>query len=93
MIWIGNEGKSMFNMDNKDQPLVYDVRGLAKALDVSVRHLWRMVSAGSIPQPLQIGKRLRRWPVEEIRTWLRAGSPDRVTWERMKKAGGKSDAV
>ena len=77
IIHLGNRGKNMFETDNREQPLVYDVKGLAGVLAVSVRHLWRMVSAGSIPQPVRIGKKLKRWPVEEIRAWLRAGSPAR----------------
>jgi hypothetical protein len=54
--------------------------------DVS-RRLWgAMDSAGRIPRGRRLG-RAKVWLVEELREWLRAGCPDRATWEARKEAG------
>jgi predicted DNA-binding transcriptional regulator AlpA len=55
-------------------------RRLARLLDVSERHLQAMNSAGKLPRPMKLG-RCRVWYLAEIRAWLRAGCPDRQTWE------------
>ena len=61
-------------------PLAVDARGLAEMLGVSLRHVRRMDSAGEIPKGVRLGRAVR-WSVEEIHAWLRAGAPDRKSWE------------
>ncbi|MFC1739710.1 helix-turn-helix transcriptional regulator [Planctomycetota bacterium] len=57
---------------------------LAKMLSLSPRTVWRLLSAGKLPKPIQIGGSVR-WELErEIKPWLQAGAPDRKTWEQMK---------
>jgi hypothetical protein len=64
------------------------VRGAqAAALCAISRRLWgAMDSAAKIPR----GRKLCRakvWLVEELRDWLRAGCPDRATWEARREGG------
>ena len=51
----------------------------ARALGVGRSTLYRLNSAGKIPQPLRVGKRLR-WRARELRDWARAGGPPRSRW-------------
>lgn len=46
----------------------------AELLDISVRTLWRLRSAGKIPQPVRIGGNIR-WNAAEIWAWIEAGCP------------------
>ncbi len=66
------------------QPLAIDAKALAATLGVSVRSVRTMDGAGRIPRPVRLNGRCIRWPLDEIRAWLRAGAPDRRTWEAMK---------
>ena len=53
---------------------------LAKRLGFSTRTIWRLTSAGKIPQPLKIGGSVR-WRADEIDAWIYAGCPDMDTWD------------
>ena len=48
-----------------------DPRELAKMLGVTRQtiYLWRQ--AGRLPQPIRLGRRVIRWPEDEIRQWIR----------------------
>src|SRR4051794_24479932 len=46
---------------------------VSQLLSCSGRHVWRLVDAGLMPAPLQIG-RLRRWRVGTLRAWIRDGA-------------------
>lgn len=35
--------------------------------------------------PVRLGTKAPRWRVDELRDWLAAGCPDRLTWERMRR--------
>lgn len=48
---------------------------LAEMLSVSPRTLQRMLSAGKIPSPVQLGRKMIRWRVNEIKNWIAAGCP------------------
>lgn len=66
--------------------LAVPAAGLAKLLNISERHVWGLHSSGRLPLPVRIGgSRAVRWRVAEIREWLEAGTPDRATWESMRK--------
>ena len=43
-------------------------------LQISQRTLWRMRSAGQLPEPLRLGGTVR-WRKEELDAWLAAGCP------------------
>ena len=51
--------------------LLWDVRRVAKALDVGQRTLWRWIAAGTFPAPdLSIGAKVRRWRPETVLNWI-----------------------
>ncbi len=56
------------------QPALITVAELAQMMQVSVRTLWRLLSAGQIPAPIRIGGNTR-WRVEEINRWIAEGCP------------------
>ena len=60
--------------------LAVSAKGAARMLGVSERHLWALNSSGRLPRPVNLGRSVR-WPVEELRAWLAAGSPERGKWE------------
>lgn len=54
-------------------------RELAALLGCSRALVWRLNSAGRIPQPVRVGG-LTRWRVDEVRAWVAAGAPPRARW-------------
>ncbi len=56
------------------QPALITATELAQMMRVSVRTLWRLLSAGRIPAPIRIGGNAR-WRVEEIDRWIAEGCP------------------
>lgn len=61
---------------------------LGQMLSLSKRQIFRLNSCGKIPVPIRIGGSIR-WNESEIIEFLKAGAPDRKTWEAMKE--GRSD--
>jgi excisionase family DNA binding protein len=53
-------------------PALLDVRAVARLLDCSTRHVYRMTDAGRIPPPCRMGA-LVRWPRLSIETWIAGG--------------------
>jgi excisionase family DNA binding protein len=53
-----------------------DVRAVARLLDCSVRHVYRLADGGRMPPPLKLGA-LVRWRRSDIEQWLTAGAPRR----------------
>jgi excisionase family DNA binding protein len=47
---------------------------VAELLDVSVRTVWRLRSAGQIPEPVKLGRSIR-WNAAELSTWIERGCP------------------
>ncbi len=47
---------------------------VAAMLGVSERTLWRLLSAGKLPEPVRIG-RSTRWRAAEVREWIERGCP------------------
>ena len=47
-----------------------NVSEVARILSVSTRTVWRLVSAGELPPPQRIGKRLRRWRAADIENYV-----------------------
>jgi prophage regulatory protein len=62
-------------------------RELAEMLDVSLRQVWRLNSAGKLPRPIRLGGSVR-WDRDEVLAWFKAGCPDRRTWEARKAVQG-----
>jgi predicted DNA-binding transcriptional regulator AlpA len=66
-------------------PFAMDARGLAAMLSGSVRWIRTQDAAGKLPRPIRVAGRVL-WLREEIESWLKAGAPDRATWEVLKAA-------
>jgi len=57
----------------------------AAALCSTSARTWRAWDvAGKIPAPIRIGRRTF-WRAQDLRDWVAAGCPDRVTWESQRK--------
>jgi excisionase family DNA binding protein len=51
------------------------IRDIATLLSCSARHVYRLVDARRIPQPIKLGA-LLRWVKTDIDHWIAAGCPD-----------------
>lgn len=49
-----------------------DVRAVARLLDCSPRHVYRLADAGQMPPPVRLGA-LVRWRRQDLDAWLTAG--------------------
>ena len=56
------------------EPLLIPAEELARLLQVSTRTLWRLRSAGELPQPVRFGGTVR-WRLDEVRKWIAEGCP------------------
>jgi hypothetical protein len=48
---------------------------------------FKLQRSGRTPLPVYLGTRRPVFLIAELDAWLRAGAPDRITWERLKKDG------
>lgn len=55
---------------------------VAEFLQVSARKVWRMKSAGQMPDAVVIGGRSTRWDPDAIMGWVRQGCPDVSSFKR-----------
>jgi predicted DNA-binding transcriptional regulator AlpA len=65
--------------------LALDAAGLAAAVGISRRSVCTLAAAGKLPASVRLGGRVV-WYLPEVRAWLKAGAPDRQTWEAVKAA-------
>jgi excisionase family DNA binding protein len=56
------------------QAALLNVRAVARLLDCSQRHVYRLADAGRMPPPVRIGA-LVRWSRLDIDQWIAAGCP------------------
>lgn len=64
-------------METRESPAVLiPAEVFASMLGVSERTLWRLLSAGKVPEPLRIGRNAR-WRAAEVREWIERGCPVR----------------
>ena len=54
------------------EPLLITAAELAKLLQVSTRTLWRLRSAGQLPEAVRLGGAVR-WRLDEIKEWIADG--------------------
>ena len=71
-------------VQSQNQLLIVDYGGLAELLDISERSVRRLDATGALPSPIKIGNR-KRWLVEDIHTWLKAGTPGRGKWAAKRR--------
>lgn len=77
------EEHSQKKANNIREALAVSARELAAMVNVSLRQVWRLNSAGKLPRPIRLGGSVR-WNRQEIMDWFEAGCPDRKTWEAKK---------
>lgn len=66
--------------------LALSVADVAKLLDVSQRHIWKMLASGRFgPQPARLGRAVR-FSRAELVAWIDAGCPPREQWQQTKAA-------
>jgi predicted DNA-binding transcriptional regulator AlpA len=53
----------------KREPLLIKADEVAHLVSISTRTLWRLVSAGQFPRPVQVG-RSTRWRVADVEDWI-----------------------
>ena len=56
------------------QAVLIDVEEVARILDCSTRHVYRLADAGRIPRPVKLGA-LVRWNRDSILGWIAEGCP------------------
>ena len=66
--------------------LLLSAEQLARLLQVSKRTLWRLRSAGRLPEPLVLGCSVR-WRAAEIESWVLAGCPTLSEWDSRRELG------
>lgn len=59
----------------------------ARLLGLSGRTWRRLDAAGLVPRAVKIGAS-KRWSVDGLKQWIKAGCPSRGRWEVMLKVGG-----
>lgn len=67
---------SLLTPEVQPEPLLITAEEFAELMQVSVRSVWRLRSAGEIPEPVRIGGTIR-WRREEVLQWIAAGCPPR----------------
>ena len=53
-------------------PAMITAVDFATMLKVSVRTLWRLRSAGQVPEPVRLGGAVR-WRLDEVKKWIAGG--------------------
>ena len=73
------------------QPLLVDIKTVAKLLGRCTRSIQNDDAAGLIPRPISLSGS-KRWRLKELRQWVLAGCPSREAWEAQKKGAALQKA-
>ncbi len=65
---------TVLNVQSSAESLLVTAAELAGMMQISTRTLWRLRSAGSIPQPVRLGGAVR-WRRDELLDWMARGCP------------------
>jgi predicted DNA-binding transcriptional regulator AlpA len=68
------------------EPLLIDIKELARLLGISRATAERMKAAGRLPSPIILSAGCHRWRLEEIRDFVKAGCPPRREFEARQQA-------
>ena len=68
----------------EDSGLLIDTRTLARLLNISSRHVCRLLDEKAIPDPVRLG-RLLRWRLAEILEWIEADCPPQKVWDHKRQ--------
>lgn len=60
------------------QPVLITAADLAHMMQISIRTLWRLRSAGQLIKPIRIGGNTR-WRLDEVQNWIAEGCPTPTT--------------
>ena len=71
---------------NQNSEKLLSTEAVAQILSLSKRTVHRLNSSGLIFKPLRISGSVR-YLQSELMAWIKAGMPDRRTWEAIKNAG------
>ncbi len=52
--------------------LAMSVAEVARALNISSRHVWKLRAAGRFPEPIRLGRAVR-WRAEDVELYVRVG--------------------
>jgi predicted DNA-binding transcriptional regulator AlpA len=74
-----------------DTSAITSVRPLATAqpwvvCGISRAQWYKLFNSGRTPLPVRLGTRRPVYLITELADWLRAGAPDRQTWQRMRES-------
>jgi excisionase family DNA binding protein len=58
--------------ERRSDVLLITAGDVAQLLKISTRTVWRMCSAGAVPQPVRFGGTVR-WRLEEFKQWIAEG--------------------
>jgi excisionase family DNA binding protein len=56
-------------------PTLLTIEEVADQLQVTPRTIERWIVSREIPPPIRIGRRVRRWKVDELQEWIDGGCP------------------
>ena len=66
-------------------PLLLRAPNAAALCNISIRTWRTWDSTGKTPRPIRIGRKVF-WRPDELKAWVTAGCPDRITWEAMQES-------
>lgn len=72
---VPNAGKPAGDTRANPSPAMLGVEQFAELLDVSPRHVRRLVDAGRCPPPVRLGSCIR-WPRPVVERWIADGCPN-----------------
>ena len=78
----------MEKTNTKNEIQLLTAKKIGALLSLSKRQIFRLNSCGKIPAPIRIGGSVR-WAESTIAQWLKAGAPDRKSFEAMQQARGE----
>lgn len=64
----------------------------AEMLGISYSKFKELDNAGDVPAAIHFGERLPRWSRTEMLAWIRAGSPARSDWQRLREIRMRNSA-
>ena len=78
---MSKESKSSNNVERTS---LLTAKQLARYMNVSLRHVRRLDSAGKLPKPVRLGHSVR-WPISEIEKFIEMGCPNRRDFETRRR--------
>jgi predicted DNA-binding transcriptional regulator AlpA len=77
-----------YSLNVPDASRLLDISGVARMLQISTRHVYRLADGGRMPRPLKLGG-ARRWDRLAIEEWIANGCSPTPTPNRGASRNGK----